>query len=144
MFQFVFTQLISKKNKQTNDIKKQRAEKGSEINRCGKRIKQQTEDCAVKKKKRSFLFVQYKLSLSNTNTIKLNQHRYNQTHPITWRIFSLQYGGLFPPTYATTAHGAIHNHVFAPVLSPFQVPVGQVSYRYLPYTGSVKIIPVST
>ena len=59
--------------------------------------------------------------MSNTNfhfpiqiQTKLNQHRYNQTHPITWRIFSLQCGGLFPPTYATTAHGAIHNHVFAP------------------------------
>ena len=50
MFQFVFTQLISKKNKQTNK-KEQRAEKGSEINRGGKRIKQQTEDCVVKKKK---------------------------------------------------------------------------------------------
>jgi len=113
MFQFVFTQLISKKNKQTNK-KEQRAEKGSEINRCGKRIKQQTEDCVVKKKKD-------RSCLSNTNfhfptqiQTKLNQHRYNQTHPITWRIFSLQYGGLFPPTYATTAHGAIHNHVFAP------------------------------
>jgi hypothetical protein len=59
--------------------------------------------------------------LSNTNfhfptqiQTKLNQHRYNQTHPITWRIFLLQCGGLFPPTYATTVHGAIHNHVFAP------------------------------
>ena len=88
-------------------------------------VKIETADrkIALLKEKRSFLFVQYKLSLSNTNTnqtdpiqkqTKLNQHRYKQTHPITWRIFSLQYGGLFPPTYATTAHGAIHNHVFAP------------------------------
>ena len=55
MFQFVFTQLISKK--QTS--KQQKTEKRSETNPCGNKQKQQKQDCVVNTKDRSWL--------SNTN-----------------------------------------------------------------------------